>query len=148
MWLKIGRHGILKALILNADLGFWNSDPKIGLDLDPFLGKFGPKKSPENWHTWYLEDVHSYFNISFSQFPTKHQFLGKCGPKNSKLSVLPENGHKWYLDDVHSYSDKMKKGCKCWGNSNKVSNESKKNRFLVFFIPFGHFPQSNNFNRF
>ena len=37
---------------------------------NPFLSKFGPKKSkllvlPEDWHTWYLEDVDSYSNISF-----------------------------------------------------------------------------------
>ena len=28
-WLKIGTHGILEVLILNPDLNFWNSDPKI-----------------------------------------------------------------------------------------------------------------------
>ena len=28
-WLKIGTHGILEVLILNPDLDFWNSDPKI-----------------------------------------------------------------------------------------------------------------------
>ena len=71
----------LKALISNADLGFWNSDTKIGLDLDPFLGKFGPKKSPENWHTWYLEDVNSYFNISFQNFQPRIHFWENLGQK-------------------------------------------------------------------
>ena len=28
-WLKIGTHGILEVLILNPDLDFWNSNPKI-----------------------------------------------------------------------------------------------------------------------
>ena len=47
--------------------------------LDPLLDKFGLKKSklfvlPENWHTrtytQYLEDVDSYFDISFLKFQT------------------------------------------------------------------------------
>ena len=43
--------------------------------LDPLLGKFGLKKSklfvlPENWRTQYLEDVDSYFDISFLKFQT------------------------------------------------------------------------------
>ena len=32
--LKIGAHGILEVLILNLDLGFWNSDPKISFGAD------------------------------------------------------------------------------------------------------------------
>ena len=37
-WLKIGTHGILEVLILNPDLDFWNSDPKIH-----FWANLGPK---------------------------------------------------------------------------------------------------------
>ena len=38
--------------------------------LNPFLDKFGPKNSKlfiltKNWHTWYIEDAHSYSNNSF-----------------------------------------------------------------------------------
>ena len=47
--------------------------------LNPFLGNFGPKKSklsilPENWHTWYLEDADSYFNICLLNFKPKTNF--------------------------------------------------------------------------
>ena len=37
-WLKIGTHGILEVLILNPDLDFWNSEPKIH-----FWANLGPK---------------------------------------------------------------------------------------------------------
>ena len=37
-WLRIGTHGILEVLILNPDLDFWNSDPKI-----QFWANLGPK---------------------------------------------------------------------------------------------------------
>ena len=41
--------------------------------LNPFLGKFGPKKFkfsvlPENWHTEYIEDADLYSGISFLTF--------------------------------------------------------------------------------
>ena len=39
LWLKIGLHDILEVLILNPDLDFWNSDPKIH-----FWGNLGPKR--------------------------------------------------------------------------------------------------------
>ena len=37
LWLKIGPYGTLEVLILNPDLDFWNSDPKIHFwaNLDP-----------------------------------------------------------------------------------------------------------------
>ena len=55
------------------------ADSKSGLGVlkfrpqNPFLSKFGPKKSKlsilsENWHTWYLEDADSYSGISFLNF--------------------------------------------------------------------------------
>ena len=38
------------------------------------------------------------------KIPTPNSFLGKFGPKKSKLSVLPANWHTWYLgrSDVES----------------------------------------------
>ena len=59
---------------------------------------------PENGQTWCLEDVDSYSDISFPEFPTLNPFLGKFGLKKSKLSVLPENWHTEYLEDAGSYS--------------------------------------------
>ena len=38
LWLKIGTHGILKVLIPNPDLDFWNPDPKVH-----FWAYLGPK---------------------------------------------------------------------------------------------------------
>ena len=53
---------------------------------DLFLGKFGPKKSnlsvlPENWHTWYIEDDNSYFNISFQNLQSKIHFWANLSQK-------------------------------------------------------------------
>ena len=47
---------------------------------------------------WFL------FRHWFSEFPTLNLFLGRFGPKNSKLFVLPESWHTWYLKDADSYS--------------------------------------------
>ena len=54
--------------------------------LNPFLGKFRPKKSklsvlPENWQSWYLEDGDSYFNITFLNFQPKTDFWANLGQK-------------------------------------------------------------------
>ena len=88
----------------NQDLVFWNLEPK-----NPFLGKFGPKKSnfsvlPENWPTWYLEDVDSYSKISFLNLQPWIHFWINLGQKKSKLSILTENWHTEYLKDADSYS--------------------------------------------
>ena len=68
-YLKIDTYGISRMLILIPTLVSWNSDPKIH-----FWGNLGPKSQlsilSENWHTWYLEDVDSYFEISFLNFKT------------------------------------------------------------------------------
>ena len=68
--MKIGTHGILEALIPESRLRLLKFRPE-----NPFLGKFGPKKSNlsfllENWHKWYVEDADSYFDISFLNFKT------------------------------------------------------------------------------
>ena len=52
-----------------------------------------------SWGWWFL--LQHYF----SEFPTLNPFLGKFGPKNSKLSFLPENGHTEYGEDADSYSE-------------------------------------------
>ena len=47
-------------------------------------------------------------------------FLGKIGPKKSKLFVLPENWHIEYLKDVDPYSDisflSFQPYIHCWAN--------------------------------
>ena len=78
---KNGAGGILVVLILNLDLNFWNSDPKI-----QYLGKFGPENSklyvlPKNWRTWHLEDVDSYSNISFLNLQSYIHFWTNLGQK-------------------------------------------------------------------
>ena len=47
----------------------------------------------ENWHTWYIGDVNSESRLRFLKSRPQNPFLGKFGPKKSKLSVLSEN---WY----------------------------------------------------
>ena len=78
---KHGIHGILEVQILNPDLDFWNSYPKI------HMGKFGSKKSklslfPENWHTWHLDDADSYSNIIFLNFQPYIHFWANLGQKS------------------------------------------------------------------
>ena len=133
--LKIGTHSISRMLIPNPDLGFWSFDPKIhfGANLDPkiqsclFCLKIGAlrisrmlipnpnldfwnfaSKNPKSifgqiWYTsqgcWFL------FQHYFSEFQILISFLGKFGPKKSKLSSLVENWHTECLDDFNSYSD-------------------------------------------
>ena len=85
-------------------------------NLNPLLGKFGPKNSKlfslgENWHTECLHDVHSYYRHYFSQFQTLNLFLDKFGSKNSNLFILTENWHAWYIEDADSYSDKSFLNC-------------------------------------
>ena len=50
-----------------------------------------------SWGCWYL------FRHEFSKFPNQNLFLGKFGPKKSKLFVLPLNRHMGYLEDADSY---------------------------------------------
>ena len=50
----------------------------------------------------------------FSQFPTLNPFLGKFGPKNSKLFILTENRHTWYIEDADSYSENSFLNCQPW----------------------------------
>ena len=59
----------------------------------------------ENWHTWDLGGADYEPRLRFFKFRPQNPFLGKFGPKNSKLLVLPENWRTWYLKDPDSYSD-------------------------------------------
>ena len=100
---KIGKHGILEVLIPNPDLDFWNSDPKI-----QFWANFGRKS--QSCSFCLKIGTHSISRMlilitTFSEFPIQNPFLGKFGPKKSKLSVLPENWHTWYLEDADFSSD-------------------------------------------
>ena len=65
--------------------------------LNPFLGKFGSKRSKlsiltENWHTEYLEDADSYSVISFLNFLPEIYFWANLGWKSqSSLFCLKIN---------------------------------------------------------
>ena len=50
------------------------------------------------WY-WFL------FQHYFSEFSTKNPFLGKFGPKQSKLFVFPKSTYTWYLEGANSYSN-------------------------------------------
>ena len=54
-WLKIGTHGILEVLIPNPDLDFLKFRPQ-----NPFLGKFGSKKSKLFLFSWKLARMASW----------------------------------------------------------------------------------------
>ena len=68
--------------LLLKDAGSYSSISFLNLGLqNPFLEKFGPKKSNllflrENWNNWYLEDVDSYWNIILN-FQLKIHFLAE-----------------------------------------------------------------------
>ena len=69
-------------ILLLKDAGSYSSISFLNLGpQNPFLGKFGPKKSNllfllENRHNWYLEDVDSYSNIILN-FQLKIHFLAE-----------------------------------------------------------------------
>ena len=49
-----------------------------------------------SWGCW------SGSGLRFLKFRPQNPFLGKFGPKNSKLCVAPENYHTWYLGGTDS----------------------------------------------
>ena len=105
--LKIGTHSISRILIPNPDLDFANFDPKIH-----FWANLGPKTQncPYVWKLVHmfsigLKDADSKSRLRFLKFWPQNSFLGKFGPKDSKLSVFSENWYTWYLRDAHSYSN-------------------------------------------
>ena len=76
----------------------WAITPNLGQNIKscPFWLK--------NWHTWYIGGADSEFRLRFLKFRSQNSFLGKFGPKNSKLSVLSENWYSYYLKDADSES--------------------------------------------
>ena len=59
--------------------------------LNSFFGKFGSQKSKlfelsKSWHTWYLKDADSYFNICFLNFKLKIYFWRNLG---QKIQICP-----------------------------------------------------------
>ena len=121
--------------IPNLDLDFWNSDLKRHFWANLGRKSQSCPFFPQNWHAWHLHDADSYFsefptlNPFLANLGQKSQsylfclkigahvilrllilvnlspFLGKFGPRNSKLSSLAENWHTECLGDVDSYSD-------------------------------------------
>ena len=80
--LKIDIHSISR--MQNHVLIFFFSEFST---LNPFLGKFRPKKSklfvlPENWHTEYLEDVDSYSELVFWSSKPKSMFWANLSRKS------------------------------------------------------------------
>ena len=59
----------------------------------------------ENWCTKCLKDTDSESRLRFLKFWPQNPFLGKFGPKKSKMSVLSENWYTWYLKHADSYSN-------------------------------------------
>ena len=82
-------------LILNLDLDFSNSDPKIHFSANlgsktqvcPFCLKIGG----------HFKDVDSECRLRFLKFHLHNPFLGEFRPKNSNLSVVSENWCTEYL---------------------------------------------------
>ena len=90
--LKVGTHGISRKLIVIRTLVFWISNQKS------ILGKFGPKKSKlsafsEYWHTWYLDDADSYFNICSLNFKPKTDFWPNLGQKSKFVHFVWKLAH-------------------------------------------------------
>ena len=79
--MKIGTNGIWRMLILISTLVFWISNPK-SIFRQIWAKKVKVVRLPENWHTWYLEDAHSYFSISFLHFQPKNHFWANFGQKS------------------------------------------------------------------
>ena len=105
--LKNGASSILRILIPNLDLDFWNFDPKIHFWAN--LAIWGQKFKIAHF-VWKLVDRVSQESdfksrLRFLKFWPQNSFLGKFGPKNSKLSILSENWYTWYLKDADSYSN-------------------------------------------
>ena len=76
---------------------------------NPFLGKFGPKKSKLS--VFFRKLVHMVsqrcwfvFQHLLSEFQILISYLGKFEPKKPNLSVLTENWHTWYLGSADSES--------------------------------------------
>ena len=98
-WLKIATYGILEMLILKPDLDFWNSDAK-----SHFWANLGPKIQSCLFSL--KIGAHSIPRMMIlnpdQKFWPQNPFLGKFGPKHSKLSVSSESWCMRYLKDADS----------------------------------------------
>ena len=80
------------------------------LNQNPFLGKFGLKKSklsilPENWHTDYLEGADSYCDINFLIFQPRIHFWVNLGWKSqSSLFWLKIGTHTRTHTHTHTHT--------------------------------------------
>ena len=101
--------------ILNENWHTWylgGADSESGLRSlkfraqNPFLDKFGPKKSVVCF-AWKLAHMVSqecwFFILTLVFWISKPKSI--FGLKKSKLSILAENWHTWYLEDADSYSN-------------------------------------------
>ena len=104
-WLKIGSQGMLEVPILNPDLDFWTSDPKIHFlaNLDskikscPFYLKIG---------THGISGMLILIpRLIFWDSNPIIDFWTNLGQKYPKLCVLPENCHTWYLEYANFHSN-------------------------------------------
>ena len=120
--LKVGTRGILEVLNWNPDLDFWNFDPKIHFSANlgpkiqssPFCFKIGtrsisrmliPNPDLDFWNS--DSKIHFWTNLGPKiqsclfclkiVFFVSNSFLGKFGPKQSKLLVLSKSLNTWYL---------------------------------------------------
>ena len=75
----------------------WTISPNLGRKIQscPFW---------QNWFTWYLGGADSEYRLRISKFRPQTPYLGKFGPKRTKLSVLSRYWHAWYLKDADAYS--------------------------------------------
>ena len=65
------------------------------------IGQF-PQILTKNWHTWYFGGVDSESRLRFLKFRPQNPFLGKFGPKKSKLCFVKKLVHMvsqrcWFL---------------------------------------------------
>ena len=106
---------------------------------NPFWGKFGPKKVKVVHFVWKLTHMLSrgcrfLFRISYLNFKTQIYFWAELVP-GSEIACFVWCSYTTYLKGADLFYLKSVTGiitkqvCKCWQNSSKVSNESKKLSF-------------------
>ena len=102
--LKIGAHSVLRMLIPNPDLDFWNFDPE-----NHFCANLGPKTQSCQFclkiGTHGISRMLILIPTLVFWISNLISFFSKFGPKKSKLSVVTGNWRKWYLKDAYSYSN-------------------------------------------
>ena len=123
-WLKIGTHGISRMLILISTIVFWIANPKS------IFGQIWAEKvkavcfawnlAHPHIHTQYLENVDSYFDISFLKFQTYilrmlililRLVFWNTKPKSIFWTNL--NKKTWILHFVWKLVHRVSWGCDC-----------------------------------